>query len=111
VAAFVLLVVAWELSKAVVPDDGVSVGGVRVLPRTRDAAMPHVWTVLGQLGRPEVAVPGRPRTVGAAVASASAVHARGSSLGGLVLGGLSGSCCALVMLRSGWSSGPCCPTS
>ena len=55
VAAFVLLVVLWELVKLVLPADGVSIGGVRVLPRTTDAAMPHVWTVLGTLFDPEVA--------------------------------------------------------
>ena len=38
VAAFLLLVVAWELVKVVVPADGVSIGGTRVLPRTSDAA-------------------------------------------------------------------------
>ena len=55
VAAFVLLVVVWELVKLVVPDDGVTIGGVRVLPRTSDAAMPHVWTIFGTLFEPEVA--------------------------------------------------------
>jgi len=49
VVALGLLVVAWELVKLVVPDDGVTIGGVRVLPRTSDAAMPHVWTILATL--------------------------------------------------------------
>ena len=97
VAAFVLLVLLWEVTKLVLPDAGVSVGDTRLLPRTDDAAMPHVWTVLAQLGRPEVAVPGS-RTVGAAVAL-SALFTLGLSLGGLVLGGLLGVLLALVMLR------------
>lgn len=100
VAGFVLLVVLWELAKLVLPDAGVSVGDVRVLPRTDDASMPHVWTVLAQLGQPEVAVPGA-RTVGAAVASA-ALFTLGLALGGLVLGGVLGVLLALVMLRFGF---------
>jgi NitT/TauT family transport system permease protein len=97
VAAFVLLVVLWELAKLVLPADGVTVGDTRVLPRSADSAMPHVWTVLAQLGQPEVAVPGA-RPVGLAVASA-ALFTLGLSLGGLVLGGLLGIVLALVMLR------------
>jgi NitT/TauT family transport system permease protein len=97
VAGFVLLVVAWELAKLVLPAEGVSVGGTRLLPRTDDAAMPHVWTVLAQLPRPEVAAPGS-RTVGEAVAT-SALFTLGLSLGGLVLGGILGVLLALVMLR------------
>ena len=69
VAAFVLLVVVWELVKLVVPDDGVSIAGTRVLPRTSDAAMPHVWTVLGRLFDPEVAGAAQQRSIGAAVLS------------------------------------------
>jgi NitT/TauT family transport system permease protein len=97
IAAFVLLVVLWELAKLVLPADGVSIGDTRVLPRSADSAMPHVWTVLAQLGRPEVAAPGA-RSVGLAVASA-ALFTLGLSLGGLVLGGVLGIVLALVMLR------------
>ena len=99
VAGFVLLVLLWELAKLVLPADGVSVGGTRVLPRTDDAAMPHVWTVLQQLGRPEVAVPGA-RPVGLAIASA-ALFTLGLALGGLVLGAVLGMGLALLMLRFG----------
>ena len=69
IVAFTLLVVAWELAKAVLPEDGVRIGDTRVLPRTDDAAMPHVWTVLARLGEPEVAGAAAQRTVGEAVAS------------------------------------------
>jgi NitT/TauT family transport system permease protein len=98
VAAFVLLVALWELVKLVVPDDGVVVGGVRILPRTDDAAMPHVWTVLAKLGSPEVAGATDTRTVGAAVVS-GVLFTLGLALGGLVLGGVLGMVLALVMLR------------
>lgn len=98
VAAFALLVVLWELVKLVVPDDGVVIGGVRVLPRTDDASMPHVWTVVAKLGQPEVAGAADVRTVGAAVAQSS-LYTLGLALGGLVLGGVLGIVLALVMLR------------
>ncbi|MEU8897517.1 ABC transporter permease subunit [Nocardia sp. NPDC048505] len=48
--ALVLVIAVWELVKALVPAQGVSLGGVRVLPRTTDAAMPHVWSVFRVLG-------------------------------------------------------------
>jgi NitT/TauT family transport system permease protein len=100
VAAFALLVVLWELAKLILPDDGVLVGDTRVLPRTDDAAMPHVWTVLGRLVEPDVAGAAAGRPVGLAVAS-GALFTLGLALGGLVLGGLFGVLLALVMQRFG----------
>jgi NitT/TauT family transport system permease protein len=97
VAAFGLLVLMWELAKIGIPDGGVSVGGTRLLPRTDDAAMPHVWTVLERLGTAEVAGAGS-RTVGTAVA-AGALFTLGLALGGLVIGGVLGALLALVMAR------------
>src|SRR4051794_15236930 len=47
-----LLAVIWELYKALGPDGGVVVGGLTILPRTTDLAMPHVWDVLIRLGQP-----------------------------------------------------------
>jgi NitT/TauT family transport system permease protein len=49
----------WEGYKAVGSPDGTSVFEVRVLPRTDDDSMPHVWTVLRRFGQPEI-VGGRP---------------------------------------------------
>ena len=100
VAAFVLQVVVWELVKLVVPADGVSIGGTRVLPRTSDAAMPHVWTVLGRLPDPEVAGAAQQRSIGAAVLSGALFTLR-LSLGGLLLGGVLGVLLAVLMQRSG----------
>jgi NitT/TauT family transport system permease protein len=99
-AGFVLLVALWELFKLVVPDDGVVVAGTRVLPRTDDAAMPHVWTVLARLAEPEVAGAAAGRTVGTAVAS-GALFTLGLAMGGLLLGGVLGVLLAVVMQRSG----------
>jgi NitT/TauT family transport system permease protein len=100
VAAFVMLVVAWELVKLVLPGDGVLIGDTRILPRTDDSAMPHVWTVLGRLFEPEVAGAADARTVGVAVASGS-LFTLGLALGGLVLGGVLGMLLALAMQRFG----------
>jgi NitT/TauT family transport system permease protein len=100
VAAFVLLVVAWELVKLALPDDGVLIGDTRILPRTDDSAMPHVWTVLGRLFEPEVAGAANARPVGVAVAS-GALFTLGLALGGLVLGGVLGMLLALAMQRFG----------
>jgi NitT/TauT family transport system permease protein len=100
VAAFVLLVVVWELVKLVVPDAGVSIGGIRVLPRTSDAAMPHVWTIVGRLADPEVAGAANPRAVGTAVVLGALFTLR-LALGGLVIGGVLGVLLALLMQRSG----------
>jgi NitT/TauT family transport system permease protein len=97
-AAFVVLVVAWELVKLVLPGDGVLIGDTRILPRTDDSAMPHVWTVLGRLFEPEVAGAADARTVGVAVASGS-LFTLGLALGGLVLGGVLGMLLALAMQR------------
>ncbi|MET0432525.1 MAG: ABC transporter permease subunit [Cellulomonas sp.] len=58
VAALVLLAALWELVKAVVPEDGWSVGDLRVLPRTTDLAMPHVTEMLARLGEPLTSQPG-----------------------------------------------------
>lgn len=51
-AAVLLLALLWELVKAVVPDDGWSIGELRVLPRTTDLAMPHVTEMLSRLTDP-----------------------------------------------------------
>ncbi|GAA4550109.1 ABC transporter permease [Pseudonocardia xishanensis] len=98
VAAFVLLVALWELAKWLLPAAGVTVGDTRILPRTDDAAMPHVWTVLARLGAPEVAGAADPRSVGAAVAGGALVTL-GLALGGLVLGGIGGTLLAVLMQR------------
>jgi NitT/TauT family transport system permease protein len=59
VLALLAGVALWEGYKAVGAPDGTKILGVRVLPRTDDAAMPHVLDVLKRLGEPELAG-GRP---------------------------------------------------
>lgn len=50
----VAFVVLWEGYKAVGNPDGTVLFGVRFLPRADDLSMPHLWTVLRRLGRPEL---------------------------------------------------------
>ncbi|TDT29056.1 ABC transporter permease [Naumannella halotolerans] len=45
VAGVLLLGLLWEGYKAIGPEDGLVIGGVRVLPRTSDLAMPHIWEI------------------------------------------------------------------
>ena len=52
VVALLLVAVAWEAYKAVGPANGGSILGWRILPRTNDNAMPHVWDMLSRYGRP-----------------------------------------------------------
>lgn len=95
-AGVVLLVVIWEVYKAVGPSGGVVVGGLTVLPRTTDIAMPHVWDMVASFGR---AVQGnKGKTVFGAVLEAS-----GFSLGiaavGWVVGVVVGMLLAILMQR------------
>lgn len=55
-----LLILVWEGYKLIGSPDGVSVGGVRLLPRADDASMPHIGQILERFGRPEVAAAGSP---------------------------------------------------
>ncbi|WP_232663311.1 ABC transporter permease subunit [Pseudonocardia sp. TRM90224] len=98
VAAFVLLGALWEITKLVLPAAGVTVGDIRLLPRTDDAAMPHVWTVLARLAEPEVAGAAVARPVWLAVL-AGAAFTLVLAVGGLALGGVLGALLALVMQR------------
>ncbi|MEG3614977.1 ABC transporter permease [Isoptericola haloaureus] len=46
------LALLWEGYKLVAPDDGVVVGGLTVLPRTNDIAMPHLWDMAARAAEP-----------------------------------------------------------
>jgi NitT/TauT family transport system permease protein len=47
-----LLAGVWELYTFLGPAEGVVVGGVTVLPRTTDLAMPHIWVMFERLSEP-----------------------------------------------------------
>lgn len=66
----VVVIMVWELVKLLVPADGVSIDGTRVIPRTDDGSLPHIWDVFAVLSEPEVAIPGSlttGQTIGAAM--------------------------------------------
>lgn len=92
-----LLLVLWELYRALGPQAGVEVGGARVLPRADPRSMPGVLDVLRAVGDPEVAVPGS-RSVGVAVL-ASAWGTLRMALGGWLLGAVVGVALAVPMQR------------
>ncbi|MEV4537007.1 ABC transporter permease subunit [Asanoa sp. NPDC049518] len=93
--AVVVGVLLWEGYKAVGPADGLSVAGARVLPRTDDAAMPHVMTILSRFGDPELSG-GDP--IWLVVLQACLFTLRSVALG-FVLGGLVGLLLAVLMQR------------
>lgn len=48
----------WEGYKALGPEDGLLVGENRVLPRTTDLAMPHVWDIVDRILQPATSLDG-----------------------------------------------------
>jgi NitT/TauT family transport system permease protein len=97
-AVGVLAIVAiWELYKLLGPADGVVIGGARVLPRTTDLAMPHVWDMIGRLLEPVTRAEGSP-PLWAAIAVA-ALTTLGIAAVGWLVGLVVGVALALVMQR------------
>jgi NitT/TauT family transport system permease protein len=95
-AGIALLIVLWEVYKAVGPSSGVVVGGLTVLPRTTDIAMPHVWDMLGSFGQAVSGAKGK--TVFGAVLEASA-FSLGIAAVGWVVGVVVGMLLAILMQR------------
>lgn len=54
VVALGLVAVLWETYKALGPADGGDVFGWRIIPKTNDRVMPHVWEMLAEFAEPEV---------------------------------------------------------
>lgn len=52
ILGIVLVAVVWEAYKALGPADGVLLGETRILPRTSDLAMPHVWEMFARMAEP-----------------------------------------------------------
>jgi NitT/TauT family transport system permease protein len=96
VVAFLALVVMWEAYKAIGPAGGGKLFGWRVLPRTEDSAMPHVWDVLRRFDRPELR--GGHRTILSVVVAASWFTMR-IALTGFALGVVVGLALAMLMAR------------
>jgi NitT/TauT family transport system permease protein len=104
VLAMVAAVALWEGYKAVGDPDGSVILGVRVLPRTDDAAMPHVLDVVRRLSEPEVA--GLAGSAGGAggrpvwrVVFDACMFTLGITAVGFVAGALVGLLLAIVMQR------------
>ncbi len=96
IAAAGLLALLWESVKLLVPVRGVSIGGQRVLPRTSDGALPHVWSVVTVLGERD-----GHRTVGETLLR-TAGFTLGLALLALTLGAVVGVALAVVMQRFAW---------
>ena len=98
VAGLALLAVGWELYKAVGPETGGTILGWRVLPRTEDAAMPHVWDMLAAYTKPELR--GSDRSIFSVVLAGAWFTLR-MAVAGLVVGVVVGLGLAIAMARFG----------
>ncbi|CAB4768376.1 unannotated protein [freshwater metagenome] len=96
VLSLVLAAAMWELYKAVGPETGGKVLGMRVLPKAEDRAMPHVWEMFQRFGRAEVR--SSKDTVLEAVVSGAWYSFR-IALAGLALGTAVGFGLAVLMAR------------
>jgi NitT/TauT family transport system permease protein len=96
-AGILALAGAWELYKLLGPADGVVIAGARVLPRTTDLAMPHVWDMIARLAEPVTRAPGALPLW--AVVALAALTTLGIAAAGLAVGLVVGVALALAMLR------------
>ena len=96
VAALALAAAAWEIYKAVGPDNGGDLLGMHVLPKAENRAMPHIWEMLSRFRHAEVR--GSHRTIFDSVASGAWYSFR-IALAGLALGTAIGFGLAVFMAR------------
>jgi NitT/TauT family transport system permease protein len=96
VVSLLLLAVFWELYKTVGPQAGGKVFGASLLPKAENRSMPHVWDMLGRLGRSEQR--GSDRSIFMVVLSGMWFTLR-IALAGLVLGLAVGMGLAVLMAR------------
>ena len=94
-AGLLALVALWEGYKAVGNPDGTVFFGVRVLPRADDLSMPHVWTVVQRLGKPEL-TGGRPVWI---VVLQACLFTLGITAVGFLVGAAVGLLLAIAMQR------------
>jgi NitT/TauT family transport system permease protein len=96
-AGIIAIVLIWEGYKLVAPADGVVIGDARVLPRTTDLAMPHVWDMIVRLAEPVTRSPSaQPLWL---VVALAAVTTLGIAAAGWLVGVVVGIGLALVMQR------------
>jgi NitT/TauT family transport system permease protein len=96
VASLLLVVVAWELYKAIGPEKGGSILGWRILPRTDDRSMPHVSDMVSRLFDPVQR--GSDEKIWVVVLKATWFSFR-LSLAGFAIGIVAGLLLAVVMTR------------
>jgi NitT/TauT family transport system permease protein len=96
-AGILVIALFWEGYKLLGPADGVVLGGLRVLPRTTDLAMPHIWDMGTRLAEPVT------RAEGAmplwSVVALAALTTLGIAAAGWLVGVVVGIGLALVMQR------------
>ena len=91
-----LLAVLWEAYKFIGPASGGDVFGWRIIPKTNDRVMPHVWEMLAEFAEPEVR--GRDTAVWQAMLGYSWYTLR-MSVAGLAIGAAFGTVIAVLMAR------------
>ncbi|HEV7813033.1 MAG TPA: ABC transporter permease, partial [Leifsonia sp.] len=97
VLGIIVLASLWELYKLLGPSDGLVLADARVLPRTSDLAMPHIWDMLARLSEPVTRADGsRPLWLEVAIAATATL---GIAAAGWVVGLVVGVGLALVMQR------------
>jgi len=100
VLAFALVALVWEGYKAIGPEEGGTLFGVRLLPRTGDRAMPHVWSMWNRLWDPEIR--GGTESIFVVVMRATWYSLR-VAIVAFVLGSSLGIGLAVVMARFRWA--------
>lgn len=96
VFALLLIAALWEIYKVVGPEDGGSLLGINILPRSNDRAMPHVWDMLSRYNRPELR--SSPRKIWRVVLAGAWFSFR-LSLVGFIIGTVVGVLLATLMAR------------
>ena len=94
--ALFLVASLWELYKVVGPEDGGSILGMPVVPKSSNRAMPHTWDIVQRLGEPENRGGGDPIWL---TVAGYAWYTFRLALVGLVLGAAVGIALAVVMAR------------
>ena len=94
--AFAFVAAAWEGYKAIGPANGGRLLGMRLLPRTNNRTMPHVWEMVSRLGRPEVR--GGKQTILSVVTAATWYSFR-VAFTAVVIGAVLGVAVAVLMAR------------
>jgi len=96
-AGVLLIAVVWEGYKFLAPNNGVLIGELRVLPRTTDLAMPHLWDMATRLAEPVTRAPGSLSLW--AVVALAALTTLGIAAAGWAVGVVVGVAFALLMQR------------